>query len=299
MTRIEFEGESSFDITLDGGSLLDIGLSNKIPVVHACGGNARCSTCRVVVLEGEENLARRQGEEDALARQKMLPSNIRLSCQACPAGDIKVRRLVHDEVDISMAKENPQYESTRERDVAILFTDIRSFTPLVERHLPYDIVHILNRYFRVVGDAIFRHGGHIDKYIGDAVMALFGISGGSPEESCRSALLSAKELVAGIKEVSRYTQQHFGEEIVCGVGVHFGTVVLGEFGHPEFTQFTAIGDAVNVASRIEGQTKVAGVPILTSCAVRMNVPDLVAEESRLKTELKGKSGAFQLFEVSC
>src|SRR5205814_4021794 len=122
------------------------------------GGHARCSTCRVLVLEGRANLAPRTEDEVRLAVQKGLEDDIRLACQARVLGPITIRRLVLDDCDHALAAASTPHTSGREVTLAVLFSDIRGFTPFAESHLPYDVVHILNRYFQRTGEAVLRHG---------------------------------------------------------------------------------------------------------------------------------------------
>ena len=298
MTTVQYEGEQTVQITDLSKTLLEIALDHEIPHMHACGGHARCSTCRVMISEGANHLTPRQGEEEALAQQRGLPPEVRLACQTHITGDVRLRRLVQDDIDLSLATTSSEAALAREVELAVLFSDLRSFTPFVERLLPYDVVHILNRYFSSAGQAILDHGGYIDKYIGDAIMALFGLDDPEPAQACRNAVLAAQDLVSRLDVVNAYVSRHFGETLRCGVGVHFGTVLVGQIGHPQRMQFTAIGDAVNVASRIESMTKTTGDLILVSDAIRRQVPDLVSDQGKIETQLKGKTGTFELYAVS-
>ncbi len=297
MATVQFDGGVSVSEDDLDKTLLQISLDHGVPHTHACGGIGRCSTCRVLILDGKDYVAPQERLEADMACQKGLSPEVRLACQTRITGDVTVRRLVHDEIDQSMAVDQTGMEPAREMDLAILFCDIRGFTPMVERHLPYDVVHMLNRYFRSTGQAILDHDGFIDKYIGDAVMALFGLDGRAPTLACQDAILAARDLVARLDTLNGYVSQHFEETLRCGVGIHFGRVVVGQIGHPNQMQFTAIGDPVNVASRIESVTKAAGVQILASDAVRNHAPDLVCKNRKVETQLKGKSGSFDLFAV--
>lgn len=250
-----------------------------------------------MILEGADHLQPPQSPEAELAQQQGLPPEVRLACQTHITGDIRLRRLVLDDIDVSLATTSAAAALAREVELAVLFSDLRAFTPFVERHLPYDVVHILNRYFSSAGQAILDHDGYIDKYIGDAIMALFGLDGQDPVNACRNAVLAAQDLVARLDTVNAYVSKYFGETLRCGVGVHFGTVLVGQIGHPQRMQFTAIGDAVNVASRIESMTKTTGTVILVSDDIRRQVPDLVSNQSKIETQLKGKSGTFELYAV--
>ena len=141
-----------------------------------------------------------------------------------------------------------------EREIAIMFADIRGFTALSEGRLPYDVVFVLNRYFAAMGRAVEAAGGRVDKFIGDGVMALFGVdSGAEPGAArrwprrgrCRSALVELNEALRG----------ELTEPLRIGIGIHAGPAIVGEMGYGSATTITAIGDAVNTASRLEELTK--------------------------------------------
>ena len=239
-----------------GRSILDLALEHGIPMANLCKGKARCSTCRVVLLKGEA--PPRNEKEQALADKLGLSEHVRLSCQLEATNDMILRRVIHDELDRKLLG---QSNTAEERSLAILFSDIRSFTPFSERHLPYDIVHILNRYFYHMGNAIHNNHGQIDKYMGDGIMAIFGLK--SDEHPAQSALRSAREMLASLEEFNTYLKASFDEEFSVGIGIHYGPVVVGNLGHPNHANFTAIGDTVNAAARIESATK-GRAPILIS-----------------------------------
>lgn len=301
MATITFKGEAEFSVEDLSLSLLEMSLARGIQHMHACGGNAQCSTCRVLVLDHPENVLPRNAAEQELAQQKGLEENVRLACQTRVRGPVTVRRLVLDDQDADLVLSRTASQTTgREERVAILFTDLRDFTPFTEKNLPYDVVHVLNRYFLHVGEAVMRHGGYIDKYIGDAVMALFGLEKGDPAESCLSAVRAALEAIDGLGELNQALRRSFGDELVLrmGIGVHFGPVILGEFGHPRRVQFTALGDAVNVASRLESVTKQAGVALVISDEVHRRISTHLECKGPFQTPLKGKSGSHLVYQVT-
>lgn len=279
-----------------GETILDISLKNGIPHIHECGGRARCSTCRVIVLDGAENLGPRNSAEETLAKNKNFEDNIRLACQTRVLGPARIRRLVLDltDADIAQSTSGP---GGHEEKLAILFSDIRDFTPFSERQLPYDIVHILNRYFTQMGESILKHNGHIDKYIGDAIMAVFGLNTTGDKEKCTDAAQAALDMVDGLVEVNNYVEKQFGEKIRMGVGLHFGTVIVGEIGHPKHRQFTALGDGVNIASRIQDATKKAGAGILVSEDFAEEAGQDIRLGRTFRASLKGKSHSMKLYEL--
>jgi adenylate cyclase len=291
-----YENEGSF-LAEEGSTILDTSLKNEIPHMHVCGGNARCSTCRVLVLDGMNHLDPPTDEEKKLARMKNFEGGIRLACQARIRGDVRIRRLVMDDTDADIAV-STSGPCGRERRLAVLFSDIRNFTPFAERQLPYDIIHILNRYFKAMGASILENGGHIDKYIGDGIMAVFGLNDEPDTEKCWNAARAALEMIRMLRDVNEYVEKHFGEKFQIGIGLHFSRVVVGEVGHPEFRQFTAIGDGVNTASRIENMTKKAGASILASEEFVKTAGDTIQIGRVFLARLKGKSDLIKLYEIA-
>ena len=141
-----------------------------------------------------------------------------------------------------------------ERQIAILFADIRGFTALSEGRLPYDVVFVLNRYFAAIGRAVEAAGGRVDKFIGDGVMALFGIEHGA-QAGCREALVAARLMSARLGELNASLRAELDRPLRIGIGIHCGPTIVGEMGYGNAAAITAIGDAVNTASRLESLTK--------------------------------------------
>ncbi|MBW7857696.1 MAG: 2Fe-2S iron-sulfur cluster binding domain-containing protein [Leptonema sp. (in: Bacteria)] len=282
-----------------GTTILKTSLANGIPHMHVCGGHARCSTCRVIVLEGAENLSPPNEKEIALATKKNFPPGVRLACQTKVMGDVKLRRLVMDDTDANLVI-GSSGPGGREEQLAILFSDVRNFTPFSERQLPYDIIHILNRYFKEMGQAILDNNGFIDKYMGDGMMAIFGLQGEPNAQKCANAARAALSMTEKLAEVNQYLQKHFNEQFKIGIGLHFSSVIVGEVGHPQRHGFTALGDGVNIASRIESTTKRANATILASEAFIQEVRSLnTIQTGRVfLAKLKGKSEKQKLFEIT-
>lgn len=298
MPLIEFEREGVVEVDDGDQTLLEIAQAAGIPHASACGGRGRCSTCRILVLEHPENLTPPNDIELRLARAKGFQADIRAACQTRVTGPVRVRRLVLDEADIKLARAGTEQTIGRDRQLAVLFSDIRDFTSFTEQHLPYDVVHILSRYFLHMGEPVLRHGGYIDKYMGDGIMALFGLERPSPADACRDAVRAGLDMLAALAEFNAYLRRHFDLEFRVGIGIHFGPVIVGEMGHPHKAPFTAIGDAVNVASRVESATKALAAPLLVSDAVRARLGDAAVYGRTGRVSLKGRSGEHDLFEVT-
>lgn len=160
------------------------------------------------------------------------------------------------------------------REVSILFADIRGFTTLSNHLEPEAVLGYLNRYFEPVCDAVTRHGGMVNKFMGDGLLAVFGAPEPDPDHA-RHAAAAALDMVAAAARVARPD----GQPTRIGVGVHAGPVVLGSMGADRRRDYTVIGDTVNTASRIEGLTRELGAEVLVSAAV--------AEACGLATERVG------------
>src|SRR6185295_11780363 len=182
-----------------------------------------------------------------------------------------------------------------EKQLAVLFADIRGFTPFAEALPPYDVVYALNRYFHEMGQVINRNGGHIDNYMGDGLMALFGM-----EDSTAAALQAVKaglEMHAAMESLRPYLQTIYSNSFQIGVGIHYGDVVVGAIGAQSLKRVTAIGDAVNLASRIEAANKKAGTRLLVSNETYEEVKDHVRVGNTVCVSLPGKTGEYSLREI--
>jgi len=246
-----------------GATVLDASRIGGVPHAAVCGGRGRCSTCRVRILEGGEMLPPPGPEELRVLGRVAAPPNVRLACQLAPQGPVRVAPLLPPGAGAKAGRARAAYLSGQERELAVLFADIRGFTRFSESRLPYDVVFVLNRYFAATGQAIEAAGGRVDKFIGDGVMALFGIEDG-PDEAARRSLAAARGMAAGLEELNRALSHELAEPLRIGVGIHLGPVIVGEMGWGRATQLTAIGDTANTASRLEGMTKEFGVQLVVS-----------------------------------
>lgn len=184
--------------------------------------------------------------------------------------------------------------SGQKREVTVLFSDIQGFTSLSERKTPQQIVDLLNRYFSLQVEVIFRHEGTLDKYIGDAIMAFWGAPTDQPDHVCR-ALACVREMeqtLMRFKQEIGVDAEHFD----IGIGLHTGEAVVGFIGSPQHRQdYTVIGDTVNTASRIEGATR-GRTRVLVSAAVREACNARYAFADHGLVKLKGKEERVHLYE---
>jgi adenylate cyclase len=283
-----------------GETILQAALRAGIPHASFCGGGARCSTCRVIILEGLENCAPRHPEEQAIAEMLRLEPQVRLACQTVITGDVKLRRLVTDvleDVDVdSLYVEGVEPCSIGvEKNLLILFADIRGFTPFAENLLHYDVIHVLNLFFQQAGKVIARHGGKINNYMGDGFMALFEAD--EPSEGALRAVKAGMELLDAVHGLKPYLEELYGKSFQIRVGLHYGQVVAGKVGSPGQKKVTVIGDSVNLASRIETANKEAGTQFLISEDTYVLVKDQVRLGRQVRLTLPGKTGKYNLYEI--
>ena len=171
-----------------------------------------------------------------------------------PTHDLDVIPLLPPNAEPQHGFEFQKTLQGNEREISIMFADIRAFTQFSEKKLPYDVVFVLNQYFRSMGTVIESEGGYVDKFIGDGIMALFGLSS-DPADGCRRALASARGMGVAMEEMNEALEDDLDEPLRIGIGIHTGNAIVGEMGHGQVKSVTAIGDVVNTASRLEPLTK--------------------------------------------
>ncbi len=280
-----------------GTTILEASRSASIPHASVCGGRGRCSTCRVRVGRGRERLPPPdEAEARVLARVNAAP-DVRLACQTRPTADAEVAPLLAPDVGPAKTLARAGYLKGDEREVAILFADLRGFTAISEQRLPYDVVFLLNRYFTGMGQAVEQAGGRVDKFIGDGVMALFGIEQGV-EQGCRNALDAARRMAAQLAGLNTALENELASPLRMGIGIHAGPVIVGEMGYGHATSLTAIGDAVNTASRLEALTKELDVQLVVSQPVASRSSLDLASFPRHEITLRGRSEPLPVYAVA-
>jgi adenylate cyclase len=270
-----------------GVSVLEASRMLGVPHASVCGGRGRCSTCRSRIEGAPAAIPPPAPEEMKVLRRVQAGPSVRLACQLRPLGDIRVTPLLPPFAQAQDGFARPGYLQGGEREIAILFADLRAFTRLAETRLPYDVVFILNRYFAAMGHAVEDAGGHLDKFIGDGVMALFGIESG-PQTGCRQALQAARLMSERLVELNRALANDLPETLRIGIGLHFGPTIVGEMGYGKAVSLTAVGDAVNTASRLESASKEYECELVVSEDLVARAGANLAAFPRHEIELRGR-----------
>jgi adenylate cyclase len=287
LVRIGYPDGRFIDV-VRGTSVLEASRLAGIPHAHVCGGRGRCSTCRVRVRADIGSIDPPGEAEQRVLRRIGATANVRLACQLRPKGTVDVTPLLPPFAYAMDGRRRVDFAQGSEREIAILFADIRGFTALSEGRLPYDVVFILNRYFAAVGRAVESAGGRVDKFLGDGVMALFGIESGA-QQGCREALTAARLMSERMGELNASLRGEIERPLRIGIGIHAGPIIIGEMGYGGATAMTAIGDAVNTASRLEGLTKEYTVELVVSEAVVSRAGFDLSGFPRREVEIRGKT----------
>jgi adenylate cyclase len=263
--------------------------SRMAGIVHAsvCGGRGRCSTCRIRVVGPHEAIPMPAPEEVKVLQRVSAAPDVRLACQLRPGGDLRVTPLLPGTAQARDGFRRPAYLHGVEREITILFADLRAFTRLSESKLPYDLVFLLNRYFTEMGHAVEAAGGRIDKFIGDGVMALFGLDS-DVEAGCREALAAARGMSERMQVLNDALVHDIAEPLRIGIGIHTGPAIVGEMGYGTAVSVTAVGDSVNTASRIEGLTKDYACELVVSEAVVRRAGIDLGAAPRHEIEIRGR-----------
>ena len=279
-----------------GSSLLEA--SHKAGRYHesVCGGRGRCTTCRVRVTSSLGELPKPNKIEQSVINRLNFDQSLRLACQLRPETDIEINPLIklvnHDKQNLRFS--NQENLSGIEKETVIMFCDLRGFTRLSDGKMPFDVVFILNKYFKLVTDAVEENKGRIDKFIGDGVMAIFD-KDTTISKNCKNALKGAAMITTYLNELNDELSTDDIEPLRLGIGIHSGNAIIGKMGYGEASTDTAIGDTVNVASRLEQLTKDYSCQLMFSSIVAENAELDKTKLNSVKTKIRGKKDYLEAF----
>ena len=285
------------DVTIEapkGMSVLEVSRMALRAHMSVCGGRARCTTCRVQIVSAVGELPPPNELEAAALQRINAPKNVRLACQLRPQVDLAVQPLLHPNI-VSPADTLVDEEFGEEREVTILFVDIRGSSSLAEARLPYDVVFLLNSLFIALADAVEVSGGYYSNFTGDGLMALFGLDGNAVE-GARAALRCALGMFQALDSFNKRLAGELRTPFAIGIGIHTGQAIVGRMGPPKTPITSAVGDSVNTAARLERTTKELGMPLVVS-AQTLSAASLHTRATFRQVSLRGRARTMEVIAL--
>jgi adenylate cyclase len=248
-----------------GLSVLEASFRYKVPHASVCGGKGRCSTCRIRVIGDRSRLPKPSARESFVLDRvgASVDPAVRLACQLRPQTDISLVPILPPQASTSFVYGKSRIHLGEERYVVCMFIDMRGSTKMAEKRLPFDTVFIINRFLAAVSQAVIEAGGQPNQYLGDGLLALFGLDT-DPATACRQALNAAAMVAGNVDHLNSVFADAERDPIRFGIGMHAGEVIVGDIGYRDAVVFTALGDTVNVTSRLEAMTKELGCQVVLS-----------------------------------
>ncbi len=279
-----------------GATVLETLRENGIPQAAVCGGRGRCTTCRVLVTKGLDELPAPTGlEAKALERIGATPG-MRLACQIRPTADISIMPLLTADARALDGTVRGGLEG-RERLITVVFVDMRDSTALAEAKLPFDVLYILNQFFHEMTDALNSTNGHYSQFTGDGLMALYGLHATDPAAGAADAVRGAHEMLTRLDQLNYQLEGDLPAPLRIGIGIHYSTAIVGAMGPPRSRIITAIGDTVNTCARLESLTKDYGALVIISRqAAEAAGLDLTGHELH-QAPVKGRQELVQFYVV--
>jgi adenylate cyclase len=271
-----------------GFSVLEASRSARISHASLCGGRGRCSTCRIRIISGTGRIPVPSPGEFAVLQRVGAGPLVRLACQVRPRGDISVVPLLPANWPVAALRRGEWPLPGEERFIVAMMVDMRDSTRLAATRLPFDAVFMIDRFVTTIGAAVGASGGRVSHFLGDGLMITFGLQCDAPE-ACRQALGSLVAMGIAVAKLNELLVAEIGDAIRFGVGAHCGAAVVGEIGFGDTRVFTTLGDAANVAARLEGLCKDLNCEAVISCDIFVMAglpPDVLP---RQETMLRGRS----------
>jgi adenylate cyclase len=281
---------------LPGATVLETLRENGIAHASVCGGRARCTTCRILVTKGLDQLPDATGLEAKALSRIGATAGTRLACQIRPTTDITVMPLLAADATAADGAVRGGLEGS-ERLITVVFVDLRGSTTLGEARLPYDVLFILNQFFHEMTNALVASNGHYSQFTGDGLMALYGLNAADPATGVADALRGAREMLARLDQLNYPIRGEMREPLRIGIGIHCGEAIVGAMGPPRSQIITAIGDTVNTCARLESLTKEYGcVVIISRQAAEAAGLQLISHELH-QASVKGRTKPVQFYAL--
>ncbi len=248
---------------LAGATVLETLRANGIAHASVCGGRARCTTCRIMVTKGLDELPAPSTLEAKALSRIGASAGMRLACQIRPTTDIAVMPVLAADASAADGTTRGGLEGS-ERLITVVFVDLRGSTTLGEARLPYDVLFILNQFFYEMTRALIETNGHYSQFTGDGLMALYGLTAANPKTGAADALRGARAMLQRLDALNHALRTDLREPLRIGIGIHFSEAIVGAMGPPHSQIITAIGDTVNTCARLESLSKDYGCPVILS-----------------------------------
>ena len=239
---------------LPGATVLETLRANGVAHASVCGGRARCTTCRIMVTKGLDDLPPPSALEAKALSRIGATEGTRLACQIRPTSDIAVMPLLGADASAADGATRGGLEGS-ERLVTVVFVDLRGSTTLGEARLPYDVLFILNQFFYEMTRALVETNGHYSQFTGDGLMALYGLHAANPKTGAADALRGARAMLQRLDALNHTLRTDLREPLRIGIGIHYSEAIVGAMGPPHSQIITAIGDTVNTCARLESLCK--------------------------------------------
>src|SRR4051812_27733444 len=282
-----------------GLTILETSMRFNVPHASVCGGKARCSTCRVRVVSARAVLPPPSGREAFVLARVGAAANpsIRLACQLRPKGDVAVIPVLPANVGADFVRNRGRINIGAEHYIVSVFIDMRGSTKLAETRLPFDTVFLINRFLEAASQAVIDAGGQPNQFVGDGLLALFGLDT-DPATACRQAMRAAAMVGSNVEYMNHEFATELQEPIQFGIGIHGGEVIIGDIGFRDHTVFTALGDPVNVAARLQDMTKALNCTVIVSEDVCTNAGIKPEGLQRSDVAIRGRDQAMAVFAAN-
>jgi adenylate cyclase len=282
-----------------GLSVLEASTRFNIPHSSVCGGRARCSTCRIRIIGDCSELPEPSNRETFVLDRVGAGGDpaIRLACQLRPRTNVAFFQIFPPNASLSAAAKIAPVNPGRERYVVSMFVDMRGSTKLAEQLLPFDTVFIINRFLTAVAQAVVECGGQPNQFVGDGLLALFGLAT-NPQTACRQAIEATARIAVHVDALNELLGDDVPEPLRFGIGIHGGEVIIGDIGSQEHTVFTALGDSVNVAARLQDMTKALSCEVVLSQDVLKTSGFPAGDMPRIEVPIRGRVEPLVVYTVT-
>jgi len=281
---------------LPGATVLETLRAYGIPHAAVCGGRARCTTCRIRVVNGGAALPEPVGLEATALARIGASDGVRLACQIRPMADIAIMPLLSPDAGTTDGLSRGGMEGS-ERQVVVVFIDLRGSTTLGEARMPYDVLFILNQFFKEMTRALVATGGHYSNFTGDGLMALYGLDGVPIGAAATQALRGAREMLMRLDDLNATLKHDLKMPLRIGIGIHLGEAIVGAMGPPRSQIVTAIGDTVNTTARLESLTKDYDCSLIVSRQAATAAGVDLTGHTLHRTEVKGKVESVEFYAL--